>query len=124
MYQFLLNKPTRRSLKIVTMKSFVLAGVLAISTLSIASAKTYEITLASPTKAGNLQLKPGQYRLKVDGSNATFTNVENGKSETSPVKVVATDKKFDTTTVDASKEGDTSTIKDIELGGSKTKLEF
>ncbi len=106
------------------MKSFVLAGVLAISTLSIASAKTYEITLASPTKAGTLQLKPGQYRLKVDGTNATFTNVENGKSETSPVKVVPTDKKFDTTTVDASKEGDTSTIKDIELGGSKTKLEF
>lgn len=106
------------------MKSFVLAGVLAVSTLSIASAKTYEITLATPSKAGNVQLKAGQYRLKVDGTNATFVSVENGKTATAPVKVVNTDKKFETTTVDASKEGDTSLIKDIELGGSKTKLEF
>jgi VCBS repeat-containing protein len=108
----------------VNMKSFVLAGVLAVSTLSIASAKTYEITLATQSKAGNVPLKAGQYRLKVEGSNATFVNVENGKTATAPVKVVSTDKKFETTTVDASKEGDTSLIKDIELGGSKTKLEF
>jgi hypothetical protein len=40
------------------------------------------------------------------------------------VKVVSTDKKFETTVVDATKEGDTEVIKDIELGGSKTKLEF
>ncbi len=108
----------------MTLKSFVLAGVLAISTLTIASAKTYELTLSSVTKAGNVQLKAGQYRLKVDGNNATFIGVDDGKSITAPVKVVTTDKKFDTTTVDASKEGDTSVIKDIELGGSKTKLEF
>jgi hypothetical protein len=101
-----------------------MAGVLAISTLSLASAKTYEITLAAPTKAGNLQLKPGQYLLKVNGTNATFVNIEGGKNQTTTVKVVPTDKKFDTTIVDASKEGDTSVIKDIELGGSKTKLEF
>jgi hypothetical protein len=106
------------------MKSFVLAGVLAISTLTIASAKTYELTLSSPAKAGNVQLKAGQYRLKVDGANATFIGVENGKSTTAPIKVVTTDKKFETTTVDASKEGNMEVIKDIELGGSKTKIEF
>ncbi len=106
------------------MKSFVLAGVLAISTLSLASAKTYEITLSSASKAGNVELKAGQYRLKVDGTNATFINMETAKPLSTTVKVVNTDKKFDTTTVDASKEGGTDVIKDIELGGSKTKIEF
>jgi hypothetical protein len=32
-------------------------------------------------------------------------------------------KKFEDTKVDASKEGNTDVIKDIELGGSKTKME-
>jgi len=108
----------------MTMKSFVLAGVLVFSTLSFASVKTYEITLASPAKAGSLQLKAGQYRLKVDGNNAIFIGAEDGKSVTAPVKVVTTDKKFETTTVDAEKEGNMEVIKDIELGGSKTKVEF
>ena len=105
------------------MKSFVLAGVLALSTLAFAS-KSYEITLSAPTKAGSLQLKAGQYRLKVDGTTATFIGAEDAKSATTTVKVVNSDKKFETTIVDASKDGDTAVIKDIELGGSKTKLEF
>ena len=106
------------------MKSYILAGVLALSTLGIASAKTYELSLSGITKAGSVQLKPGQYRLKIDGANATFTNLDNAKSVTTPVKVNNSDKKFDVTKVDASKEGDVDVIKDIELGGSKTKLEF
>ena len=40
------------------------------------------------------------------------------------VRVETTDKKFGDTKVDASKEGNTDVIKDIELGGSKTKIEF
>src|ERR1035438_1726262 len=101
-------------------KSLLLAGVLAISSISLASAKTYEISLAGPTKAGNLTLKPGQYRLKVDGTTATFTFVETSKQFTTTVKVDTTDKKFDDTRVDAHKEGTTDVIKDIELGGTKT----
>lgn len=108
----------------MTSKSLILAGVLAFSSLTIANAKTYELTLAAPTKAGSVQLKAGQYRLKVDGDKATFTAVENDKSVTTPVKVQTGDKKFDTTKVDASKEGDTDVLKDIELGGSKVKIEF
>ncbi|SPE28983.1 conserved exported hypothetical protein [Candidatus Sulfopaludibacter sp. SbA3] len=108
----------------MTAKSLLLAGVLALSTLSLASAKTFEISLAGPTKAGNLTLKPGQYRLKVDGTKATFTEVETSKQFTTTVKVDTTDKKFDDTRVDANKEGTTDVIKDIELGGTKTKLEF
>ncbi|HUK15769.1 MAG TPA: hypothetical protein VLW65_05115 [Bryobacteraceae bacterium] len=106
------------------MKKLALLGVLALSCLSIASAKSYEITLAAPTKAGNAQLKPGLYRLKIDGSNAVFTAVDNDKSVSVPVKVESTGTKFDQTRVDATKDNGTDVIQDIELGGSKTKVEF
>ena len=106
------------------MKKLALVGVMALSCLSIASAKSYEITLSGPTKAGSVQLKPGLYRLKIDGSNAVFTQVENAQSFTVPVKVENTEKKFDQTRVDATKDKGTDVIQDIELGGSKTKVEF
>jgi hypothetical protein len=104
--------------------NLLLAGALAVFTLSIASAKTYEIILSSPTKAGNVQLKPGSYRLSVSGNKATFTNVDNSKTFTTDVKVENSDTKFGDTKIDSTKEGDTNVLKEIELGGSKTKIDF
>ena len=106
------------------MKKLFTVGILAVCSLTIASAKNYELTLSSLTKVGSVQLKAGQYTLKVTGTNAVFTDVETAKSFTTAVKVENGDKKFDTTRVDASKEGGTDVVKDIELGGSKTKLDF
>jgi phosphoribosylformylglycinamidine (FGAM) synthase-like amidotransferase family enzyme len=73
---------------------------------------------------GTAQLAPGEYKVKVDGSNAIFTETQHGKSVTVPVKVENGDKKFDATTVDSSKQGDMDQIKTIDLGGSKQKLQF
>jgi VCBS repeat-containing protein len=106
------------------MKKLFTVGILALCSLTIASAKNYELTLSSVTKVGTLQLKPGQYTLKVDGDKAVFTYLETSKQFTTQVKVEATDKKFDTTRVDASKADGVDVVKDIELGGSKTRLEF
>jgi hypothetical protein len=106
------------------MKKLLVVGVLALSSLCILSAKTYELTLTSVTKAGSVQLKPGQYTLKIQGANAIFTDVNTSKSFTTPVKVQETDKKFDDTKVQSTKEGDTEKIEEIDLGGSKTKLGF
>lgn len=106
------------------MRKFIVLAALAISSLTVVSAKTYEIILSGPTKAGNVTLKPGQYKLKVDGSNATFTEVNSSKSYTTPVKVETGDKKFDDTRVQSTKDGNTDKIEEIDLGGSKTKLGF
>ena len=40
------------------------------------------------------------------------------------MKVENSDTKFGDTKIDSSTEGSTSVIKDIELGGSKTKIDF
>ena len=106
------------------MKNVLLAGVLSLASLTIVSAKSYEIVLSAPTKVGNVQLKAGQYTLKVQGSNAVFTSIDTSKSFTTPVKVESGNTKFDETKIQTSKQGDTDQIQEIDLGGSKTKLGF
>ena len=90
----------------------------------MAFAKNYELTLSSPTKIGGLELKAGEYTLKVQGDKAIFTFVETAKQFTTNVKVEATEQKFESTRVDANKQGNLDVVKDIELGGSKTRLQF
>jgi hypothetical protein len=102
----------------------LLVGALALASLSLASAKSYDITLTQAAKAGSAQLAAGQYRLKIDGSNAIFTNVDSNKSVTVPVKVENAAKKFGETAVDTTDANGTSTVESIELGGSTTKLGF
>jgi hypothetical protein len=104
-------------------KSWILVGALALSSV-IASAKSYDIILATPAMAGNVQLKAGEYKLKVDGTTATFTDVQKLKSFSVPVKIAQAPAKFDTTAVDTDKQTGTDKIKTIELGGSNTQLEF
>jgi hypothetical protein len=60
----------------------------------------------------------------VDGANAIFTDINTSKSFTTPVKVQETDKKFDDTKVQTTKDGSVDKIEEIDLGGSKTKLGF
>ena len=58
----------------MTKRSLLLLGVLAMVTLPIASAKSYDIAFSGPTMVGNTQLPAGEYTLKVEGSNAVITN--------------------------------------------------
>jgi hypothetical protein len=108
----------------MTKKSLILTGALALSSLSIAGAKTYDITLSSPAKAGNVELGAGEYKVKVEGSNAVFMNVHTAQKFTAPVKIENTGKKHDYTAVESNKQNGTENIKAIELGGSDETLEF
>jgi hypothetical protein len=106
------------------LKSILLAVALAVFTLTMAFAKTYDISFSSVTKVGSLQLKAGDYRLKVDGNKATFTEVNSSKSVSTDVKVENGDKKFEDTKVNSTTDGGANVVKDIELGGSKIKIGF
>jgi hypothetical protein len=107
----------------MTAKSLFIVGALTLSSLGIASAKSYDITLNAPTKAGATELKPGDYKLKVEGSQAVFTDAQNAKSVTSvPVKVENSDKKFNYTSVESTNQNGMDQINAIDLGGSNTRL--
>ena len=104
-------------------KSLILTGAVALFSL-IASAKSYEIALSDPAYAGNVQLKAGEYTLKVKGNNAVFTSQDTYKTFTAPVKIEQTPSKFDQTAVDTNKQDGSDHIKRIQLGGSATQLDF
>jgi hypothetical protein len=102
----------------MNVKSLFVIGTLALA--GIATAKSYDIALSAPEKAGSVQLAAGEYSLKVQGNNAVFTNVETGQKVVATVKVQDAGKKFGQTAVDTT--GDHITA--IELGGSNKKLEM
>ena len=108
----------------MTHKLLLWGGALTLSAVAIAGPKTYDVVLPSAAKAGNVQLAPGEYKVKVEGSNAIFMGAQSRESVTVPVKVENAGTKYSATALDTIKQGDSLLITSIELGGSKTKLEF
>ena len=106
----------------MTTKSLLLIGTLALA--GIASAKSYDIVLSAPAKAGSLQLAAGAYSVNVLGSIAVFTNVDTGKKFIAAVKAEDAGKKFDDTAVDCNTKDGAERITSVELGGSSTKLQL
>jgi hypothetical protein len=108
----------------MNVKSLIIASALTLASFGIVSAKSYDFVLTAPAMAGSNQLKPGQYRVKVEGTQATFTDENTSKSFTVPVKVGQSTTKFDHTAVQSTSSNGVDSIQSIELGGSTTKLEF
>jgi hypothetical protein len=104
-------------------KSLLIVGAIALSSLGIASAKSYDVVLSQPAMAGDTELKAGEYKLKVEGSQAIFTDAQNAKSSVSvPVKIENSDRKFNSTALETTNQSGTASIQAIELGGSNTRL--
>ena len=104
-------------------KSLVLGVVLSLSSLCFAGQKSYDVTFSAPATVSGVKLAAGEYKVKLDGANAVFTD-HNAKSVSAPVKVENGAKKFPYTAVDASREGAVDKVNAIEFGGSNTRLEF
>jgi hypothetical protein len=93
-------------------------GTLALAVASAAS--TYHVTISDPQWVGGTQLKPGDYKVQVEGDKATF---KAGKTMVAvPVKVETNDKKFSDTSLRTQDVNGKSTIQEIRIGGSNTKL--
>jgi len=100
------------------MKKLILTFVTV--ALAMASAATkYNVTLFQPTMVNGNELKPGDYKVEVNGDKAIF---KTGKQTVeTPVKVEeATDKNSANTVRYA--EG--NKLQEIRIGGSHTKLVF
>jgi uncharacterized Fe-S center protein len=104
--------------------SLVIGAMLFVSTLAFAGPKSFTVTFDKPATVGSVTLAPGEYKVKVDGANAVFTNNFSYKSVTTPVKVETGEKKFKDTAVDSVRNGAGETVNSIAIGGSTTKLEF
>jgi hypothetical protein len=101
------------------MKLIKLTLTLATFGLAVATAaSSYTVSLNSPTWVGETKLNAGEYKLQIVGDKAIF---KSGKTTAeSPVTVGTNDKKFSLTSAQVLD----SKIKEIDLGGTKTKLLF
>jgi hypothetical protein len=98
--------------------------MFAVLGLSVAGAKTYDITLDSAAKAGSVELKPGKYSLELmEDSKVRFTSA-NGQAVETSAKLSTVEKKFSSTQIDLKQSNGTALIDEIDLGGTKTKIQF
>lgn len=102
-----------------TSLAFALAMTLAV--FATAASKTYKINLTAPAVVAGVDLKPGSYKLAVDGDKMVVTR--DGKElATTPVKVEEVQAKFSNTGIGAVDVNGKRVVNEIQVGGSKTKL--
>ena len=106
------------------LKRIALFAALALSVVTIASAKTVSFRIYDAATAGNINLKPGKYRVKLKGTQAELMNVDGQKIDAN-MKVETAKRKYEKTEVCTrqAKNGKRE-IEWIELSGSKDKLVF
>jgi hypothetical protein len=102
------------------MKKTVLS-LIAFAGMALAAGKSYDLKLYAPAMVGNTELKAGEYRVEVGDSKAVIKGVKVNKE--AAVKVETVEDKYPTTTVRLT-AGEKPQIKEIRLGGTKTKLVF
>lgn len=100
------------------MRKLLLA--FAVLGLAAASAKTYDVKLYQPTMLGSTELKPGEYKLQLDGNHMVITDGK--RSGEATVKVENEEKKFGNTLVRLSNGDGKYRIQEIHLGGTRMKL--
>ena len=86
------------------------------------AAPVYKVTLTEPAMIAGSVVKPGDYRIVVNGDKATLTT---GKTSLEvPVKVETATKKFEYTSVECRDEAGKNVLDDIHIGGTATTLVF
>ncbi len=89
--------------------------------LAVASAKTYHLTLSEPYTVGATQLKPGDYKIVVNGSTAAL---EDDRGKVQANGTLETVRNFDNTAVVSNNRSGTPHIQTIELGGTRLQIDF
>ncbi len=97
--------------------------IIALLAAGLVAAKTYSFSMYDTAKAGSAQLKPGDYKVKVDGTKITVMDNDGNRIDAKATLQPA-EKKYDQTAVAMKKAGNTNEVQWIELGGTKDKLVF
>jgi hypothetical protein len=103
-------------------KSLFLAVLFTFASLVFA-AKSYNLTFNGPTKVAGVELRSGNYEVRILGDKAIFRDGQS-KETAVPVKLESGAKKFNYTYVESSSKDGKQTVKMIHLAGSTTTLEF
>ena len=103
-------------LKLLLCAATVALGIATTATTYAASG--YKVSLPEKMWVGSTELKPGDYRVEVNGNQATF---KMGKDSIQvPATVETAPTKFNFTEIAASE----SKLQEIHVGGTNTKIVF
>ena len=102
------------------MKRFTLVLVVVALTLGSAWAKSFDVNLSSPSVVAGTELKPGMYRLTVDGTKMKLTN--GSRSVRCDVTVETVDQKFKSSSMRLEEVNGKYHVTEIRLRGTDTKL--
>src|SRR5690349_15504146 len=105
------------------MRKILLTATVFLVSVCAASAKQYTVTFGKPVQVGALKLAPGEYKVKVDGNNAVFTDSQK-KTFTAPAKVQKIEKKTPYTAAETKDVDGGTRVDAIDLEGADFKLIF
>lgn len=95
---------------------------VAVFAVSAAGAETFRVTLGQPSVIKGTEFKAGDYSLNVKDNVVVILK---GKQKVEvPATVESVDKKFKNTKILYSEENGKYLVKEIQVGGTKTKLLF
>ena len=100
-----------------------IALLLAIASMSLV-AKSYDLTFNNPAVLGSVEVPAGQYQLKFDGARVTLVNTNTGKKVDATAEVQTVGKMFSETTVQSKRVEGKDMVDEIQIGGTKTALDF
>ena len=86
--------------------------------------QSYRITLSKVSKIGNIEFQPGEYKLIVDAPKVRLTNANSGKTVELEAKVDEAATKSTLTEIQSTSSEGVRRIKEIRIGGSKTRIAF
>jgi hypothetical protein len=90
--------------------------------LAAYAGSSYNIRLSQPAEVGGTELKPGDYKVQVDGGKATIKG--EGRTVETNVRVEDGSAKFARTSVRYNTADGKYKMEQIEIGGTKTTLVF
>jgi hypothetical protein len=104
------------------MKKLILAFTSIALAIASAAAPSYRIKLFQPSVIAGTELKPGEYKIELEGEKAVLKSGKNVVE--TKVKVETADQKFAATTVRYSNGDGKYHVQEIRLGGTNKKLIF
>jgi hypothetical protein len=96
-------------------------AILALLCVPFVSAKSYVISLPNKTQVGTAVLKPGDYSLSVNGSEAVLTD-DNGHRTKVTAKVEAADAVFPYTSAVCTPVNGVDQLEYVAIKGTKDKI--
>jgi|SRR5947207_3890991 len=105
------------------MKLSALVVCLGTMAMAVAAATSFRVTLFENAVVAGTELKPGEYKLDLNGELARFSLGKKMMVE-AKVKVETDSSKFDKTSVRYANAGGKYTVQEIRLAGTSTRLVF